>query len=385
MNFKDCICKRDTFRTQMLVIFRECKDETPKLDFGPSPSASPDCIYRAFQTDKLQKELESGESTWLQKQVRSDVECYCHLWNHFPATLDQFYGEEGSSSFKRDLSLMADIIHMTNDKYYLNLNNSMGGMLDGHPDNGKVFIDIGANVGQSVKLFESLFPKGADQKTRFILFEPNPQNIAILRSRVQRSTPTISRQTTVVPAAVGNKVGVAEFDFPSHENPAGNQLGHLANQFGALSQSSFQVDMVTLDHIFQNDETIRQAVIPYLKIDTEGFDVVVMAGARRVLNRVRILLYECHILMRSDINNGPGTTHKDAQEILTSHGFLTFKISARQWIPFTGSWYNPLIDDARHMNWQNCIAIRPFDPLLPILYEKHNLYSDCSFVTTNSD
>ena len=73
-------------------------------------------------------------------------------------------------------------------------------------------------------------------------------------------------------------------------------------EMGALSTSGPDVEMVTVDALVARE---KLEVLDYLSIDTEGWDVLVLEGARDALTRkrVRVLQFEYH-------EWGPWGSHK---------------------------------------------------------------------------
>ena len=132
-------------------------------------------------------------------------------------------------------------------------------------------IDVGANIGLSTILL-------ARMTERVIAFEPSPPNVAFLRRNLERNGIT---NVEVHAVAVSDKPGtlrfhVAQFGAGSHVVAA----GHVSS--GAMP--TVDVPALTLD------ETDLPP-IAFIKIDAEGHDPDVLAGAGRLLARDRPLIY----------------------------------------------------------------------------------------------
>lgn len=132
-------------------------------------------------------------------------------------------------------------------------------------------IDVGANIGLSTILL-------ARMTERVIAFEPSPPNVAFLRRNLERNG--ISN-VEVHAAAVSDRPGtlrfhVAQFGAGSHVVAA----GHVSS--GAIP--TVDVPAVTLDGT-------NLPPIAFVKIDAEGHDPDVLAGAGRLLARDRPLIY----------------------------------------------------------------------------------------------
>lgn len=104
----------------------------------------------------------------------------------------------------------------------------------------------------------------------------------------------------------------------------------------------------------------RTYAVDLLKTDTEGWDVVALAGAPATLAATRMVLWECHIKMA--VEGGPRTSHAQAADLLTAAGFESYKLSAAAVLRFDGAWYDGRLEKGRYMGWHNCLAIRRDDP-----------------------
>lgn len=136
---------------------------------------------------------------------------------------------------------------------------------------GSTVVDVGANIGLSTILL-------ARMTDRVIAFEPSPPNVEFLRRNLERNG---IRNVEVHAAAASSQPGTLRF--------------HVA-QFGAGSH------VVASDHI--SAETVATVNVPavmldqadlpqiaFIKIDAEGHEPDVLAGARRLLMRDRPLIY----------------------------------------------------------------------------------------------
>lgn len=104
----------------------------------------------------------------------------------------------------------------------------------------------------------------------------------------------------------------------------------------------------------------RKYLVDLLKTDTEGWDVVALAGAPSTLATTRMVLWECHMKMATE--GGPRTTHKQAAALLAAAGFESYKLSSASLLRFDGDWYDARLEKGRYMGWHNCLAIRRDDP-----------------------
>jgi FkbM family methyltransferase len=147
---------------------------------------------------------------------------------------------------------------------------------------GDVFIDVGANVGA----FSLLAAKKVGSFGRAYAYEPNPAVAGLLR---RSATMNWMHERLIVRAvAVGEKQGEAELVIPA------SRLGDAAldsNKVGGASiertlqyigepggERGVMVKVVSLDDEFPYDIPIR-----VLKLDAEGHETQVLAGANRLL------------------------------------------------------------------------------------------------------
>lgn len=149
---------------------------------------------------------------------------------------------------------------------------------------GQTFVDVGANVG----FYSLLASRLVGATGTVVAFEPMPRNIALLHRHVALNN---AKNITIVPAACANCTSVDL--FCAGENDA---LGHLAGANGekesgpAVSRPSI-VATLSLD---EAAETL--GIVPdVVKIDVEGAELRVLAGAHGILTRSRpVLLLSVH-------------------------------------------------------------------------------------------
>ena len=118
-------------------------------------------------------------------------------------------------------------------------------------------LDIGSHVGLWTRDLAAMFQ-------RVIAIEP----IAIHRECFQRNVAAANVQ--LLPYAAGNKPGYATFDF----NAANTGNTHICDS------ERGDVPVITIDSLNLSD-------VDYIKIDTEGFELHVLEGARETLLRCR--------------------------------------------------------------------------------------------------
>lgn len=139
---------------------------------------------------------------------------------------------------------------------------------------GAVFVDVGANLGY----FSAMAARLVGATGRVLALEPLPKALSLLRENVA-PYPWVD----VVAAAAGHERGSAAFS----SMPSGDLSG-LGVRQGA--DRVLTVPVTTIDDITKDLERLD-----LLKIDVEGQEAAVLAGARRSLRRFRPLVYlEAH-------------------------------------------------------------------------------------------
>lgn len=132
---------------------------------------------------------------------------------------------------------------------------------------GGVFFDVGANVGYlSVEVANLRRPDGV----WVYAFEPLPEMAENLRRAARLNS---FDRLEVVEAAVGNRGGRVEF-----ARRANSFVGSVARED---ESGSYRVASVALDDVVCGEGFLPPDV---LKIDVEGYEYPVLAGARRVLS-----------------------------------------------------------------------------------------------------
>lgn len=193
-------------------------------------------------------------------------------------------------------------------------------------------VDVGANVGD--------FVKAAANLRRFdsiYAFEPQPS----CHDELVRSLKDLPR-TTLIPAAVGRQEGSLDLHITANNRMA-SALPPDETVKAAYSSGDFDVSekitvpMVTLDTTIPHDLEIG-----LLKLDVQGFEIEVLAGASSTLRRTRAILVELNYVRHYE--NGAG--FDEVYSALQSLGFRVFGISA----PFTSTDAEPLWADALFTN-----------------------------------
>ena len=154
---------------------------------------------------------------------------------------------------------------------------------------GIVVCDIGANAGfYTLALSRMVGPRG-----RVIAFEPMPRNLDKLRFHLKINK---IDNVFVSPCALSERSGVIGFACGDSDF-----TGRISNN----ALDSFQVPSITLDEFLQEQAIADPSL---LKIDVEGAEAQVLAGAQKLIERARPAMLiaihgqeaarQCHALLR---------------------------------------------------------------------------------------
>jgi FkbM family methyltransferase len=181
----------------------------------------------------------------------------------------------------------------------------------------ELLLDVGANVGSYTVLASKVL--GA----RCIAFEPVPATFAALQDNVHLNG--VADRVDLRRVAVGRQSGVARM---TTELDTGNRIAEL----DGAGDATIEVPMVALDDV--------EAAAPagLVKIDVEGHEASVLAGARRLLSSPSLLgvIMETN---RSALAYGRSETEAHSALLeagLSPHGYAPFE---RRLIPL-GRGYN---------------------------------------------
>jgi FkbM family methyltransferase len=154
------------------------------------------------------------------------------------------------------------------------------------------YVDIGANVG-TLALAASI---KVGSKGRVYAVEASPRTYGFLLHNIQLNGAT---NITAIHAAMSEEPGTVKFTDSFNDD-----MNHVG-------EGQVEVPAITLDSLNIPGE------IAFLKSDTEGFELSVIAGGRETLSRCRTVMFECseHNLRRY------GKSCNDLRSTLRSIGF----------------------------------------------------------------
>jgi FkbM family methyltransferase len=199
---------------------------------------------------------------------------------------------------------------------------------------GDVSIDIGANFGWYTTLLSQLVGPAGEVHA----FEP----VATIFGRLQASLALMGhpRNVRANMMAVSDRVGSATiFQF------AGQPSGHcsLSAKRGEVVQRH-ECSTTTLD------EYAAKLDVQFIKCDVEGAECLVLAGAKRLLERAvkPVWLIEITPLAAADYQCAPGDSFSALER--AGYRFLRYTRSSWAWLP-NSTWLN--------MGSTNLIAVNP--------------------------
>jgi FkbM family methyltransferase len=155
---------------------------------------------------------------------------------------------------------------------------------------GDVAVDVGANIGY----YTLLFARAVGPEGRVIAFEPEPTNFAILERNVKVNG--YEERVHLVQAACGPRSGTTKL-FLSDSNMGDHTLLALDDR----TDRSVDVEETTLDDVVADVDLIR-----LLKVDVQGGEMGVMAGAPRTLGNTEVLVSEYSPWRLTEAGLSPG-------------------------------------------------------------------------------
>lgn len=139
---------------------------------------------------------------------------------------------------------------------------------------GTTILDVGGNIGLLSASLVSTCPS-----CLVYSFEPSPVILPFLRKTIANSP--YSERWKLYDCALSNKEGVASFSAPPNELSA---FGGLQDTGRVSVGDVVEVQLRTLDTVW---EEIGRPLVSVLKIDTEGHELPVLAGAEQCIGTTR--------------------------------------------------------------------------------------------------
>lgn len=188
----------------------------------------------------------------------------------------------------------------------------------------KVLLDVGANRGewtaQALQLADS---SQALHPVRIHAFEPSRATRSMLLARFPEEA-----RVTVQPYALSDDVGEARF-YSTDDGGGTNSLSPVS---GTKEE---RVQLTTIDHFIQQ---LGQEAVSMVKIDTEGFDLLVLKGAEEALARGAIEVVQFEYNWRWLLNHG---ALRDVFELIVNKPYRLGKLVGGS-IEFHAAWHHEL-------------------------------------------
>lgn len=138
---------------------------------------------------------------------------------------------------------------------------------------GAVAMDVGANIGATALIMSAFVGHG-----RVIAVEPGPKAFAALCDNVQTNGAGAVECHNYALSSTSGRVAFRE----------DSSFGHLVDDPSQATGDPAGVAVRTLDDLV---ESLQLQRLDFLKIDTEGFEPQVLAGAQATLARFRPIVY----------------------------------------------------------------------------------------------
>jgi FkbM family methyltransferase len=209
-----------------------------------------------------------------------------------------------------------------------------------HLDVDCVF-DVGANHGQ----YAEMLRRAAGYKGLIVSFEPIPEAASIVRAKAARDDAWIVEEM-----ALGTSNGTTSFQvmqdsqYSSLSTPRHDEVSSLshANEVSRV----IAVKTETLESAYERLVDRYQFCRPFLKLDTQGFDVNVIQSGERVIGRFVGLQSELAICKLY-------ASSTDYREALSYYQSLGFSLSA--FVPNNAGHFPLMVET-------DCIMIRELGP-----------------------
>lgn len=136
-----------------------------------------------------------------------------------------------------------------------------------------VIFDIGAHRGETAQYFATRYPGASIH-----CFEPNSENFAHLKRNL-----ATTQGVRCINVALGEQDGVAKMEL--FDDSQTHSLRHTLHAQGKPPVRVEDVGVTSVDRVMEQNDIAR---ISMLKMDTEGFELQVLRGARTALCKEKV-------------------------------------------------------------------------------------------------
>lgn len=149
-------------------------------------------------------------------------------------------------------------------------------------EKSEIILDIGANIGQTAfNMLQTQLKKGLNPVV--YAFEPYPKTFHKLESNIRMNKGVKIKAFNL---GLSNEKGILHMTQHSPSNSGGFRMT-------ADSQNGISVPVISLDEFVSEH---KLSGIDFIKIDVEGFELTVLAGARQTIRQFKpILVFEYSI------------------------------------------------------------------------------------------
>jgi FkbM family methyltransferase len=145
-------------------------------------------------------------------------------------------------------------------------------------------LDVGANIGQYAQALRE-----AGYQGRLVSFEP----LSTAHAQLLGASQSDPRWEIAPQAAIGDHDGEIVINIAGNSvssSPLNMLDGHIQAAPGSISVGQEQVRLLRLDSLAH--KYLKPATVPFLKIDTQGYEDRVLDGATELLGRIAGLQLE---------------------------------------------------------------------------------------------
>jgi len=204
--------------------------------------------------------------------------------------------------------------------YFYNENDSSRGLLN-FLEGGDFVCDVGGNIGQT-----ALWIANAVGPDGFVVsFEPVPANIKKFERNIILNRSIYNLR--LIPIGLGSDVGKVIIK-ENARNSGASRVSRESDLDGGFAE----VDITTLDSFLFENYPGRP--LDFMKIDVEGFEMSVLEGARRTLERYKPTLF---VEVDNENLREQGSSSEDVIRFLRSFGYSIFDLTTGDDLSVDGS------------------------------------------------
>lgn len=178
-----------------------------------------------------------------------------------------------------------------------------------HLKSGDFLIDIGAHFG-----LYSIFASASVQDLHCVALEPHPANFEVMKTSIRHSG--LQHRIKGLQCALGGRDGIGKLRINS-------SMGHHLIRDDSSELGVIDTPLHSLDNLINKFQFGHSAMRIWLKVDTEGREKSVLAGASELLRSGKVQ----GILWESSVGSLENPANKDIELFLRNFGFCTKKIS----------------------------------------------------------